>query len=238
MTELHIIDSPSPNFDERINLDGSAQAVDILMMHYTGMKSGAEALERMCDSATKVSAHYMVEEDGRIFQLVDEDKRAWHAGVASWRGDTNINARSIGIEIVNLGHEWGYKEFPEAQIESVINLSKHILSRHTIPARNVIGHSDVAPTRKQDPGERFPWQRLAVEGLGLWPNKATSVSAIVVNDSIEKLKRYGYGVSDDSSKEEMIATIEAFQRHFRQSDVNGMWDSECDSILEALVGHI
>ncbi len=158
---LEITQSPSPNFDER-----GGVPVSILVMHYTGMKSGAEALARMCDDEAKVSAHYMIEEDGRIFQLVDESKRAWHAGVSSWDGITDVNAHSIGIELVNPGHEWGYRAFPEAQMLSLIALSKDILERHPIPPKNVVGHEHVAPERKQDPGELFDWEWLKREGVG------------------------------------------------------------------------
>jgi N-acetylmuramoyl-L-alanine amidase len=161
---MHILQRSSPNFDSR---DG--QTVDMLVLHYTGMKTAAEALERLCDPTAKVSAHYVVDEDGSIIQLVDEASRAWHAGVSSWRGHTNINQRSIGIEIVNPGHVFGYRTFPAAQMKSVVELCTQILARHAIPARNVVGHSDVAPARKQDPGELFDWALLAKHGIGLWP---------------------------------------------------------------------
>ena len=147
---MDILQTPSPNFNSR---DG--QAVDMLVLHYTGMKSGTSALDRMCEAAAEVSAHYMVEEDGRIFQMVDENMRAWHAGRSYWRGHSNINQRSIGIEIANPGHRFGYRPFPEAQMQSVTLLCQDILTRHAIPARNVVGHSDIAPTRKKDPGELF-----------------------------------------------------------------------------------
>ncbi|WP_346504501.1 N-acetylmuramoyl-L-alanine amidase [Terasakiella sp. SH-1] len=165
------------------------------------MKTGREALERMRDPGAEVSAHYMIEEDGRIFQLVKEADRAWHAGVAFWRGHSNINARSIGIEIVNPGHEWGYRAFPEAQLTSVINLCQDILSRHPIEARNIIGHSDIAPTRKTDPGELFPWQRLAENGIGLWPFEGDVTPA--------SLSQFGYDTSN------WEAALSAFNRHFR-----------------------
>ena len=157
--------SPSPNFDRR-----GGVPVSILVLHYTGMQSGAEALARLCDSASKVSAHYVVEEDGGVYALVAEEHRAWHAGVSSWHGETRVNAASIGIEIVNPGHEFGYRPFPRVQVEAVIALCRDILSRHEIPARNVVGHSDVAPMRKEDPGELFPWAWLAAQGVGLWPS--------------------------------------------------------------------
>ncbi len=161
---MNIIDCPSPNFDSR-----EGHVVDMLVLHYTGMKTGDEAKSRLCDPAAKVSAHYMVEEDGTVFRLIDEQCRAWHAGLSSWRGHTNINQRSIGIEIVNPGHEFGYRPFPKAQMEAVAALCRDILSRHPIPKRNVVAHSDIAPLRKEDPGELFDWEFLAKRDVGLWP---------------------------------------------------------------------
>lgn len=202
---------PSPNFDER----PADIPIDMLIMHYTGMKTAEEALQRMCDPKAEVSAHYMINEDGTIFQLVTEDKRAWHAGVAYWRGQTNINARSIGIEIVNPGHEWGYRPFPEPQIKSVIDLAENILNRHPIPSRNVVGHSDIAPHRKQDPGELFPWERLARNGIGLW-----------FGDDIYKttLSDLGYDAEDAD-------TILAFQRHFTPDHLTGILDDRTKQTL-------
>ncbi len=239
---MTIVRRKSPNFDERVNPDGSLQPVDMLIMHYTGMKTGNEALERMCDAEAKVSAHYMVEENGRVLQLVDEEKRAWHAGVASWRGHSNINARSIGIEIVNPGHEWGYRTFPEVQMEALIALSHGILSRHDIPARNVVGHSDVAPSRKQDPGELFPWERFAKEGIGLWPKIGNgeleignSTQSIAHSQLPITLSQYGYGLSESPSDDEISSVISAFQRHFRPETVDGQWDEACQKRLAALL---
>ncbi len=206
---------PSPNFDAR----PADVPVDMLVFHYTGMASAQVALERMCDPEAEVSAHYMVEEDGALWALVDEDQRAWHAGVAYWRGETNINARSIGIEIVNPGHEFGYCVFPDAQIRAVIELAKEILSRHTIPARNVVGHSDVAPTRKSDPGEFFDWPGLAAQGIGLWPEEADHLEqdASVLGQALTAI---GYDTSD------YAAALKAFQRHFRPKRVTGRIDAE------------
>lgn len=189
---MKIIQTPSPNFNDRED----ATPIDMLVLHYTGMQTGQEALDRMCDPAAEVSAHYMIEEDGRIFQLVEEHKRAWHAGISYWRGHTNINSRSIGIEIVNPGHEWGYHPFPEIQIKSVINLCKNILKRHAIEAQNIVGHSDIAPARKEDPGELFPWELLAKNGIGQWPFPKMTI------------EEYGYDMSDAEK-----AKI-AFRRHF------------------------
>lgn len=216
---MKLIQTPSPNCNNR-----EGQPVDMLVLHYTGMKSGANALDRMCDKTAEVSAHYMVEEDGRIFQLVDESMRAWHAGKSYWRGHNNINQRSIGIEIVNPGHEFGYRDFPEVQMQSVIWLCKEILSRHPIPARNVVAHSDVAPQRKEDPGEKFPWKQLAEEGIGLWPIPGVTEKAVA-----EQLAGYGYDIAD------LPKAITAFQRHFRPKLLNESWDDECAGILASLL---
>jgi len=156
-------EAPSPNQDDRPGL------IDMLVLHYTGMRSAAEAIDRLRDPAARVSSHYVVEEDGQIWQLVPEDRRAWHAGVSFWRGHSVLNDRSIGIEIVNPGHEWGYRPFPALQMAAVCDLCLGILSRHPIPARNVVAHSDIAPDRKQDPGELFDWPGLAANGVGVWP---------------------------------------------------------------------
>ena len=152
----------SPNFDER------KTPVEMLVLHYTGMKTAKEALDRLRDPAAKVSAHYVIDENGSIYSLVAEDKRAWHAGVSSWNGKTDINSRSVGIEIVNPGHEFGYHPFADVQIQSVIDLSKEIIKRHSILIENIVGHSDVAPTRKPDPGKAFFWKALAEQGIGFW----------------------------------------------------------------------
>lgn len=210
---------PSPNCNSRDGHD-----IDMLVLHYTGMRNGAAAIDRLCDETAHVSAHYVVEEDGSIYQLVAEEDRAWHAGVSFWRGHTNINQRSIGIEIVNPGHEYGYRAFPHVQMDAVAALCKDILSRHEILARNVVGHSDVAPTRKQDPGELFDWQWLAGQGIGLFPTLTSGATA-----PAEKLAEYGYDVSD------MPATITAFQRHFRPKSLSRQWDSECEMLLAGLL---
>jgi N-acetylmuramoyl-L-alanine amidase len=237
------IDHPSPNHDVRP--DGTP--VDMLVVHYTGMETGAAALERLCDPAAKVSAHYLVEEDGRVVRLVAEDRRAWHAGVAFWRGHRDVNARSIGIELVNPGHEFGYRDFPPVQIAALEGLTRGILARHPIPARNVVGHSDVAPTRKTDPGERFPWQDLARAGIGLWPKHSSDLLPATlrlepgdVGAAVLKVQRllgrYGYelkpsGLLDDPT----MLVLAAFQRHFRPAQVDGRLDGETIARLEAAV---
>jgi N-acetylmuramoyl-L-alanine amidase len=196
----------------------------MLVLHYTGMQTADAALERLCDPAAKVSAHYCVDEDGTVYALVPEARRAWHAGVSFWAGITDINASSIGIEIVNPGHEFGYRAFPEAQIEALIALCLDILSRHPIPPARVLGHSDVAPARKEDPGELFPWERLAKDGIGLWPGQIENSLAA------EALTRFGY---DPDAPQDNVIT--AFQRHFRPVKLDGKWDNECAGILSGLL---
>jgi len=203
-------------------------------MHYTGMKTAEAALHRLCDPEAKVSSHYTVDEDGTIYRHVSEDRRARHAGISWWAGAKDINSNSIGIEIVNPGHEWGYRTFPLEQIDAVIVLSRDILSRHAIPARNVVGHSDVAPDRKEDPGELFPWQQLAAAGIGLWPKASHAVLPV----SHEKaLRRYGYGIRPDAEAS-LDKVIIAFQRHFRPAKLDGVFDAECESILAALLAKL
>ena len=169
------IERPSPNQDER----GGA-AIDMLVLHYTGMPTAEAALERLCDPQARVSAHYAIDEGGTIHALVPEARRAWHAGISFWAGARDINARSIGIELVNPGHEFGYRIFAEAQIVALTGLCQEILARHAIVPWRVLGHSDVAPDRKEDPGELFPWKSLAETGIGLWPVESDDPGAEAV----------------------------------------------------------
>ncbi len=215
----------SPNHDAR----PEGQAVDILLIHYTGMTSAEAAIDRLCDPEAKVSAHYCIDEDGSLYRLVPEERRAWHAGVARWAGRDDINARSIGIELVNPGHEFGYRPFPEAQMRALIALAADIVKRHPIPPARVLGHSDVAPLRKQDPGELFDWARLARAGIGLWPDPASPAAA--PGKMPQDLERYGYGYLD----EDPAAVIRAFQRHFRPESVTGTLDRETGRRLNALL---
>ncbi len=227
---LNVIKRPSPNHDAR----PPGQVVDVLVMHYTGMRTAEAALARLCDPASKVSSHYTVDEDGTIYAHVPENARAWHAGTSWWAGARDVNARSIGIEIVNPGHEFGYRPFPREQIDAVIALAKDIRSRHSIPARRVLAHSDVAPDRKQDPGELFPWHQFAAAGIGLWPHERKAVLPI----SFEKaLRRYGYGIRPDTEVSLEQAII-AFQRHFRPGKLDGVMDAECESILAGLLAKL
>ena len=199
----------------------------MLILHYTGMRSGAEALARLRDPSAGVSAHYLVEEDGRVFQLVDEGRRAWHAGVSHWRGRSGLNGRSIGVEIVNPGHEWGYRPFPLLQMVAVAELGLGIIARHAIPPRNVVGHSDVAPDRRQDPGELFDWIGLAGQGLGMWPGV---VAASAAPEAVPALLRQ-IGYRDDLPLPVLLA---AFQRHWRPEKVDGLADEETRGLLRAV----
>lgn len=234
---------PSPNHGPR---PGGA-AIDTLVLHYTGMKSAAEALDRLCDPAAQVSAHYLVEEDGTVWRLVDEDRRAWHAGVSWWRGASDLNDRSIGIEIVNPGHEFGYRPFPSAQMASVAALCRDILGRRPIPAARVVGHSDIAPLRKLDPGELFDWRGLAAQGIGLWPATPAAPSPGGDDDkaaaeAIAALATIGYDVEGRSagrmveSDAAVTAAIAAFQRRFRPARVDGAPDRETCALIAAVAG--
>lgn len=224
---LHIQDSPSPNQDER----PAGTPIDMLVLHYTGMRSGAEAIARLRDPLARVSSHYVVEEDGSIFRLVPESRRAWHAGLSHWRGAEGLNSRSIGIEIVNPGHEWGYRPFPALQMAAVCDLCLGILGRHPIPAINVVAHSDIAPDRKQDPGELFDWEGLAANGVGLWPDSAEG--APPVSDAAALLAAIGY--RRDLPIDLLLA---AFQRHWRPERVDGVADAGTLARLAGLVAMI
>ena len=220
-----LIDHPSPNHDER-----RADAIDMLVIHYTGMQDAEAALRRLCESSAKVSAHYLIDEDGGIYSLVHEARRAWHAGAGSWRGHGDVNSRSIGIELANPGHEFGYRPFPDTQIDALIGLAQVILARHPIPARNVVGHSDIAPTRKTDPGELFPWARLKSYGIGLWPFTGEEKLDCLPQDTLRRLAEFGYDISDP------VAAMVAFQRHFRPHQLGGGNDAETAGRAERLLG--
>ncbi|UPY38200.1 N-acetylmuramoyl-L-alanine amidase [Sediminicoccus sp. KRV36] len=218
---LRLIEAPSPNTEPRPD----DTAIDTLILHYTGMRTGEEAIARLRDPAAIVSAHYVVEEDGGIFRLVPEGLRARHAGISHWRGRSALNANSIGIEIVNPGHEWGYRHFPAMQMAALADLCLDILARHPIPPRNVVGHSDVSPDRKQDPGELFDWEGLAANGIGLWPRGDGPAEG----DALELLGRIGYRTDLP-----LPILLTAFQRHWRQEEVNGLADAGTLGRLQAV----
>ncbi|MGL4312581.1 MAG: N-acetylmuramoyl-L-alanine amidase [Sphingomonas sp.] len=221
---MTIIDAPSPNFDER------ALPISIIVLHYTGMQDGASAIARLRDPAAKVSSHYVVDEDGTVLRLVAEDKRAWHAGKSHWRAIDDINSASVGIEIVNPGHEWGYRPFPDEQIASVMRLVSDVKDRYGITRGNIVGHSDIAPARKRDPGELFPWGQLARLRLALpRPTKNLMDPHWTEAGFLIALERFGYDVTDP------MAAIMAFQRRFRPELIDGEIDAECRMILLALL---
>jgi len=224
MQGLDIVDCPSPNFDERDH------PVSILVLHYTGMPDAMSAIDRLRDPPAKVSCHYLVDEDGTVLRMVPEEKRAWHSGRSWWRGLSDVNGASIGIELVNPGHDHGYRPFPEEQIEALIPLVADIKERYSITRGNVVGHSDVAPARKQDPGELFPWSRLAKLRLAL-PRPTQNLMDPCWTDGgfLLALERFGYDVSDRK------AAVVAFQRRFRPELLDGEIDGECRAILLALL---
>lgn len=235
---MDLIPAPSPNFDAR------KAPPDMIVLHYTGMRGGEAALARLRDPAAKVSAHYLVEEDGRVFSLVAEERRAWHAGKSFWRGEKDINSVSIGVEIVNPGHEFGYRPFPDAQIAAVIELLGEVRGRWDVADARILGHSDVAPGRKQDPGELFPWKRLAEAGHGLWVEPPASPGApLSLGDEgtgvfalQAGLTRLGYDSAPSGRFDEGTATIvEAFQRHWRPARVDGVADGETRAQLVNLL---
>ena len=224
MAELVHREAPSPNWDER------QLPVSMVVLHYTGMPDAAGAIARMCDASAKVSAHYLIDEDGTVTRLVPEARRAWHAGKSYWRGVTDINSASIGIELVNPGHEWGYRPFPEAQMESLIPLLADLIGRHNVPRANVVGHSDVAPARKADPGELFAWDLLARYRLAL-PRPDLCVPSPFANDGAFylALERFGYDLTEG------LAAVRAFQRRWRPETIDGVIDGETSAILFALL---
>lgn len=229
----------SPNRDER------GRIADMIVLHYTGMQSAEAALKRLCDPSARVSSHYVVLENGEVCQLVPETERAWHAGVSGWEGETDINSRSIGIEIANPGHDLGYPDFPEAQIDAVVALCRDIVLRRQIPAARVLAHSDVAPARKPDPGEKFPWRRLADAGIGIWvepteimpgPELDPGDHSEIVTKLQNEFREFGYnltatGTYDQATKEVVIA----FQRHFRPARVDGIVDYSTYETLKRLL---
>jgi len=218
----------SPHFNDR------ALPIDAVIIHYTDMSSAAEAARWLCDPASNVSAHYLIDEAGGILQLVPEDKRAWHAGASYWQGCTDINSCSIGIELANPGHTHGYCAFPEGQITALLNLLKDIRTRWDIPSARILGHSDVAPRRKQDPGHLFPWDILAREGLGLWADKVSSLHHRATprdeGTLITDLNKIGYETHS------LLHALLAFQRHFQPHKVDGVADHETLSLIQDLRG--
>lgn len=235
---MNITQTPSPNFDER------TLPISMLVLHYTGMENGAAALSRMCEASSKVCAHYMVEEDGQIFQLADEKHRAWHAGLSSWAGETNVNSASIGIEIVNGGHDYGLPEFPAVQISAVVRLCQDVLKRHDIDPMNIVAHSDIAPGRKQDPGEKFPWHELSRQGIGYWPKPVSQDQRVLFEIGARDrgisviqsgLAYIGYGVEITGVLDAQTrVALEALQRRYRSDVIDGNVDVQSLEIVTNL----
>jgi N-acetylmuramoyl-L-alanine amidase len=215
---------PSPNFNAR------ELPVTMIVLHYTGMQSADEALERLCSEEAGVSAHYLIDEGGLVTQMVAEENRAWHAGKSYWRGITDVNSASVGIELVNPGHEFGYRDFPEAQIEALLPLLSDIKKRHGVSRSNVVGHSDIAPARKTDPGELFPWERLARHKLAI-PAPRPSLRLVFDNDGAFylALERFGYDITDGP------AAVRAFERRWRPERITGEIDGEISALLFELL---
>ncbi|WP_114394584.1 N-acetylmuramoyl-L-alanine amidase [Oleisolibacter albus] len=242
---MRLIDLPSPNHGPRP--DGVRP--DLLLLHYTGMPTAAAALERLCDPEAQVSAHYLIDEDGTLYRLVHEGRRAWHAGLSCWQGVSDINGRSIGIELVNPGHEFGYRPFPAAQMHSLLALAAALVRDWSIPPLRVLGHSDVAPARKQDPGELFDWAGLARAGIGAWPAPSAADDGPWSDEEVRRLlARIGYGTAWDAADGTPWAgghgtawdglaglTLLAFQRHWHPAALTGRPDAETVRRLRALV---
>ena len=218
-----IREAPSPNHDER----PEGGPIDTLVLHYTGMRTVEEAIGRLRDPASRVSAHYVVEEDGLVWRLVPEGRRAWHAGVSHWRGRESLNGRSIGVEVVNPGHEWGYRPFPALQMAAVCDLCLEIIARHPIDARDVVAHSDVSPDRKQDPGELFDWEGLAANGVGLWPRAAVAEAACATDHTPDAEARVTAFLAAIGYRADLPAPVllAAFQRRWRPGRVDGAADA-------------
>ena len=248
MNDARVVDSrlaraflPSPNQGER---RGFARP-DCIVLHYTGMATAKGALDLLRDPKSEVSSHYFIDEDGTIFQLVPESRRAWHAGVGIWKGERDLNSASIGIEIVNPGHHGALPPFPEAQIAATIALLRDIALRHAIPPERILAHSDIAPARKRDPGERFPWDALSQAGIGHWVPPAEIFGPPLFRDKEEgppiralqaMLALYGYGVEITGVYDQPTRTVvAAFQRHFRPEKVDGEADASTIGTLRALI---
>ena len=237
---MRIIEIFSPNYDRKKR---AVNSVQIIVFHYTGMQSERESIKRLCNPRSKVSSHYLINRRGKIFSLVQDRHVAWHAGKSCWGRYKNLNENSIGIELVNKGHQFGYTSFKKKQISILINLSKKLIKKYKIKKKNIIGHSDIAPLRKIDPGEKFPWKYLAKNKVGIWhdyePNllrKFRRTKVLIQQDRkrfIKNLNKIGYCLSA-RNKPFFIKTIKAFQRHYRKELINGILDRECFMIAQNL----
>ena len=230
----------SPNFDKKKR---SKSLIKIIVIHYTGMQSGRESLSRLCNPKSKVSSHFVISQNGRVYRLVQDNQIAWHAGKSCWGKYKNLNKNSIGIELVNKGHKFGYTNFKKKQLSSLIKICKILIKKYKIKKRNIIGHSDIAPLRKIDPGEKFPWENLAKKNIGIWHNcqpkllkkfrKSKFFTRKESTQFIKNLNSIGYCFSL-KKKSYFNKTLKAFQRHYRKELVNGHLDKECLIIAQNL----
>ena len=230
----------SPNFSGGKRLNNS---IKLIIIHYTGMQSERESLDRLTDSKSKVSSHYVINQKGKIFRLVNDNQIAWHAGKSCWGKYKNLNKNSIGIELVNKGHQFGYTNFKKRQLSSLIKICKSLIKKYKIKKRNIVGHSDIAPLRKIDPGEKFPWKQLANNKIGIWHNCKSSLSRQYRNIKIlekkdkikfiKNLNNIGYCFST-KKKSFLVKIMKAFQRHYRPELINGRPDKECLIIAQNL----
>ena len=222
----------SPNFDQKKR---SSKSIKLLVIHYTGMQSELESIMRLCNPKYKVSSHFVINQNGKIYRLVQDDQTAWHAGKSCWGKYKNLNKNSIGIELVNKGHEFDYTNFKKKQLSSLIKICKILIKKYKIKKRNIVGHSDISPLRKIDPGEKFPWKELADKKIGIWHNYKTKdlikfrqvrISNKFKSEFINNLKKIGY-CFNNKKKTNFLKTVKAFQRHYRKELINGIIDKEC-----------
>ena len=222
----------SPNFGQRKR---SSKSIKLLVIHYTGMQSERESIMRLCNPKYKVSSHFVINQNGKIYRLVQDDQTAWHAGKSCWGKYKNLNKNSIGIELVNKGHEFDYTNFKKKQLSSLIKICKILIKKYKIKKRNIVGHSDISPLRKIDPGEKFPWKELADKKIGIWHNckakdlikfRQVRISNKFKSEFINNLKKIGY-CFNNKKKTNFSKTVEAFQRHYRKELINGIIDKEC-----------
>jgi N-acetylmuramoyl-L-alanine amidase len=235
---LEKIHCPSPNFEPR----PQGVPLDMIVLHYTDMLNAEEALERLCDPQAKVSAHFLISKEGELYQLVDPKHRAWHAGVSSWEGQGDINSRSIGVELDNLGHTFGPEPFSKVQMKTLLALLEELTQTYGIQPHRIVGHSDVAPGRKKDPGEWFPWHVLAEKGFGFWPQEkmASQHISVVPKMSIEEMQQAFSDIGYECAKtgvwdEESQAVCLAFQRHFTPQDLTGYPTNLVKQTLQGLL---
>ena len=234
----------SPNFNPKKRI---SKLIKFIIFHYTGMKNQSDAINRLTDIQSEVSCHYLIKDNGDIVKMVPDLYIAWHAGKSSWKNDKSLNQNSIGIEITNPGHQFGYKKFSKKQISSLLKLSKFLIKKYKIKSKNILGHSDIAPQRKKDPGEKFPWEYLAKNKIGIWhtlskqeltDNRKLKISKIEENIFFRNLLKIGYSkryTKNISKNKYLIELAKTFQRRFRQELVNGKIDQECLLISKSLI---